>query len=260
MAYHRITLDKRQHVAHITLAGLDVGNAVDLQMATELREACQEVQDDDQVRVAVLQAKGGVFCRGSSLSVPSPDGATVDDLRQALQSHRVASALASITKPVIAALQGDALDQGLEMALACDVRIAAVGIRLGFPGAPQGLLPWDGGSQRLLRVAGISRAMDLLLTGRLIDTDEAHAVGLVNMIVNPQDLGDRADQMALTIARSAPVAARYAKETVRRGLDMPLQEGMRMEADQYLLLFTTADRTEGISSFLERRQATYRGE
>ncbi len=260
MAYHSITLQKRQHVAHITLAKPDAGNAVDLQMATELREACQEVQDDDQIRVAVLQAKGTAFCSGSSLLLPSPDGATTDDVRQALQSHRVASALASITKPVIAALQGDALDQGLEIALACDVRIASVGIRLGFPGAPQGVLPWDGGSQRLLRVAGISRAMDLLLTGRLIDTDEAHAVGLVNIIVNPQDLSARVEQAAATIAQAAPVAARHAKETVRRGLDMPLQEGLRMESDLYLLLFTTSDRAEGIRSFLERRSATYRGE
>ncbi len=260
MAYHTITLERRDHVAFITLARPQEGNAVNLQMATELREACQAVQSDDQVRVVVLQAQGEAFCRGSALSLPQPDGAKVEEVRQAFQSHRVAMALAGIAKPVIGALQGDALDQGLEMALACDIRVASVNIRMGFPQAPQGLLPWDGGTQRLGRVAGVSRAMDLLLTGRLVDTDEAHAMGLVNIMVNPADLQSRVGQIASTIAKSAPIAARYAKETVHRGMDLPLQEGLRIEADLYLQLFSTADRAEGIRSFLERRQATYRGE
>ena len=261
MAYQTITLEKRQRVAFITLAKPEVGNAIDYQMATELREACQEVQTDDEVWVVVLQAQGKAFSQGSLLTLPPPgEGGSLEEVQQALRDHRAAAALGSVTKPVIAAINGDALGQGLELALACDLRVAAGGARLGFPQASQGILPWDGGTQRLLRVVGLSWATDLLLTGRLLDTDEAHAIGLVNVIVDPEDLARRVEELASTIAQAAPIAARYAKETVLRGADMSLAEGLHLEADLNFLLFSTADRAEGIRSFLERRQPQYRGE
>lgn len=261
MAYRAITLEKRQHVAFITLARPEVGNAIDKQMASEVREACLEAHTDDEVRVVVLQALGESFCRGSSLCLPTPgDRVSVDEARQVLGDHRAAAAIGNITKPVIAAIHGDAFDQGLELALACDLRIATVGIHLGFPQTTGGTLPWDGGTQRLLRVAGASRAMDLLLTKRLVGTDEAHAMGLINQIVGPRDLTQRVEELASTITQGAPIAARYVKETVLRGLDISLQEGLRLEADLNFLLFSTADRAEGIRSFLERGKPQFRGE
>ena len=261
MPYQTITLEKRQRVAFITLARPETGNAIDHQMAAELREASWEAHTDEEVWVVVLQAQGEVFCRGSQLALPTPgDGVSQEKVRQTLREHRAAAAIAGIAKPVVAALQGDALDQGLELALACDLRVASVGIHLGFPQTAEGILPWDGGTQRLLRLAGPSWAMDLLLTGRQVDTDEAHALGLVNQIANAADLSQRVEELASTIAQGAPIAARYAKEAVLHGLDMPLPEGLRLEADLNFLLFTTADRAEGIRSFLERRSPQYRGE
>ena len=177
-----------------------------------------------------------------------------------MELHRAASALASVEMPVIAAINGDAIDHGLELALACDLRIAARGVRMGFTDLSRGIIPWDGGTQRLPRLVGRTYALELLLTSRLMDSEEASKVGLVNFVVDPECLVSTTEKLALEIASGAPIAARYAKETVLKGMDMTLEQGLRLEADLNIILQSTSDRGEGLRSFLEKREPEFKGE
>ena len=172
----------------------------------------------------------------------------------------MASAVADIEKPVIAAINGDATDQGLELALACDIRVASERARFGLTQVETGLVPTDGGTQRLPRLIGRARALEMILTSRLIDAAEAKHIGLVSDIVAPSEVLARAQEIASAIAKHGPIASRYLKEAVLQGLDMTLSQGLRLEADLSFLLQSTADRAEGIDSFLERREPDYKGE
>ena len=160
---------------------------------------------------------------------------------------------------MIAVLNGNALDQGLEAALACDFRLAAKGTNLGMQQVSNGLIPWDGGTQRLPRLVGESRAIEIILTGRLINVEEAYSIGLVDSIFLPDELMDGAMSLAEIIASHGPIAARYAKEAIKTGQEMSLDNGMRLEADLNVLLQSTSDRSEGIRSFLEKRKPEFRG-
>ncbi|MDP2952803.1 MAG: enoyl-CoA hydratase-related protein, partial [Chloroflexota bacterium] len=145
-------------------------------------------------------------------------------------------------------------------ALACDIRLAASGARLGLPHADFGLMPRDGGSQRLPRIVGRAKALEMLLTGAAIDADEAYRIGLVSRVVPPEQLLSDAEALARSIAEKGPIALRYVKEAVNKGLDLTMSQGLRLEADLYFLLQTTHDRTEGIRAFREKRPPQFKGE
>ena len=247
MALHTLTLAIEEHVATVTLDRPASGNSVNELMASELRETCESVDADPDVRVVLLTGRGDAFCLGTD--GPGP----VDDLR-------AAAAVSAVRKPVIAALNGDAVDQGLEIALACDIRVASTCARLGLTHLARGAIPWDGGTQRLPRLVGIGRAMDMLLTSRLLDAGEAMEAGLVNELAEAADLRTRARALAGTVAGQGPIAAMYLKEALLKGADMTLEQGLRLEADLNIILQSTVDRAEGIRSFLERRSALYRNE
>jgi enoyl-CoA hydratase len=250
-----------QDVAWITLNRPTAQNRVNLQMATELRNVCQLIEQDDEIRVVVVTGAGETFCAGDEDSPytlePTPSGG---EITSQMELRRTAGFLGEIEKPVVTAINGDALGHGLEMALACDIRIAAAGAGLGLPQITQGAIPWDGGTQRLPRVVGRAWATDMILTGRVVDADEALRIGLVHQVTSQGELMARVEQVAKNIAALAPVAARYAKEAVLKGMDMTLEQGLRLEVDLNLLLQTTEDRAEGIASFLERRQPRFIGE
>ena len=167
--------------------------------------------------------------------------------------------MAGIPIPVIAAINGDAMDQGLEMALACDLRVAVEDAGLGITDLSRGVVPWDGGTQRLPRLVGRGMAMEMLLTGRVLDAREALKVGLVHHVVPCEQLDGAVGKLAATLAGKAPIALRYAKEAVMKGMDGPMEQGMRLEADLSILLQRTADRAEGIASFLEKRCPRFAG-
>ena len=247
-----VTLDIQDKIAVVTLDRPEAGNRVDENMAAGLAEACAAAERDDAVRVVVLTGVGRSFCVGSEPDSPATPAA--------FSRLRSSGSVASISKPVIAAVNGDAIDQGLELALACDLRVASSGARLGLTHITRGLVPWDGGTQRLPRLIGLGRATELVLTGRLVDAGEAHRIGLVNETVNPGETVERALALASLLASHGPAAQRYAKEAVLQGQDLTLAQGLRLEADLSFLLHGTADREEGIASFRERRKPEYRDE
>ena len=174
-------------------------------------------------------------------------------------SGRPADAVASINCPVIAAINGDALGEGLELALSCDIRLASAQARFALPQVARGLMPVDGGTQRLPRIIGRGKALELLLTAATISAQEAFEIGLVSRVVPPEKLAGEVKALAETIAGKGPIAVRYIKEAVNKGLDMTLEQGLRLEADLYFLLHTTEDRTEGIRAFLGKKAPRFKG-
>ena len=246
-----VQLTTSGHVATLAISsGLD-GNRLDRATVAALADSLQTIAQDDNVRVAILTGTADTFCTGTEIGTLSAE---------TLYSLRIASHIAGFDKPMIAAIEGDATDQGLEIALACDIRIAADDARFGMTQISRGLMPWDGGTQRLPRLIGRGRATELLLTGRLIDASEALEAGLVSEMTPRDQVAVRAHQIASIIASHGPIAARYLKEAVASGLDTSLPQALRLEADLNFILQTTSDRAEGIDSFLERRPPHYTGE
>lgn len=245
-----VRMERRGFVFTITLARPETGNAVDGAMAEALREASQQAVEADDCHVLVLASTGGVFCSGA---------APMADPLSDIPRLRVADALAAIPKPVIAAIQGDALGQGLELALACDLRIAADSAHFAMDQVRGGLIPWDGGSQRLPRLVSRGIALEMLLTGRTVTALEALAAGLVSEVEPMEQVLARAQQVADALAQMAPIAASYVKEAMLKGMDMPLDQALRLETDLAVLLHSSRDRAEGIRSFLEKRKPRFTG-
>ena len=171
----------------------------------------------------------------------------------------IVESVAGLKVPVIGAIKGDAVGIGLELALACDIRIGTAGARLGLPAVRAGSIPSSGGTQRLPRLVGYARAMEMVLTGALIDGTEAEAIGLLNRLVAPDELMNSATTLAQEMASKSPLALAYVKEALHKGMDLTLDQGMRMELDLYLLLFSTSDRVEGITAFKEKRKPRFVG-
>ena len=241
-----IIVNQQQHIARIILNRPQADNVITQQLAQELAAACQQINQDDNIYVVVVTGAGDkAFCAGSEPTSPEASAA---------------AAIASIDRPVIAAINGNALGAGLELALACDLRLAAKRARFGLPQVARGRIPADGGTQRLPRIVGKGKALELILSAATIDAEEALAIGLVNKVVAAAELADEAEELARAVAGKGPVALRYAKEAVNKGLDLTLEHGLRLEADLYFLLHTTADRTEGITSFREKRPPRFQGQ
>ena len=245
----KISIDRA--VAVITLNMPEVNNRVNLDMAVELREVCAKLAADDGLRMVILTGAGPVFSSGREV---------LTDAREIAQLQ-VAKAVADLPVPVLAALNGDASDHGLELALAADLRLADPGARFSFSVPSAGSFPFDGGTQRLPRLVGPGWARDMLLTGRELSAGEAVSIGLINRAAStPGTVLQSAWQLAENILQGSPLGARYAKEAILSGADMTLAHSLGLEADLNVILQSTRDRTEGISSFLDRREPEFTGE
>ncbi len=225
-------------------------------MVFELKDALTHLSQDEGTWVIILTGENDAFF--TSVDLSSLPCST--NLLTAISVLKCSDHIASIQKPVIAALNGDILDQGLELALACDIRIASIKSVFGLTQIKRGLIPWDGGTQRLPRLIGKARALEMILSPLIIPSNRAFNIGLVNQIVQPNKVLDTAKETASSIIKHGPIAARYLKEAISSGLDMKLDQGLKLENDLGLILHSTGDRKEGINSFLERRSPKYKGE
>ncbi len=217
-------------------------------LSVELSDIGDQITADEEARVVILTGAG----EKSFLMEPPEDGPLFKILS-------LAEPIAGLDVPVIAAIPGDAIGQGLELALAADIRIASETSRLGIPHVKKGIIPWDGGTQRLSRLAGKAKALEMILTGETIAAPEALRLGLLNRVVPPGDVLKVATDMARDMAAMGPLALRYAKEAIHKGMDLTLDQGLRLEADLYFLLHTTRDRTEGIRAFREKKPPHFEG-
>lgn len=247
MRYQTIIYEKKGQVGHITLNRPQVGNAINNRMADELADVCQAIQCDEKISVVIVQGAGGVFSTGND---PEERDAKCD-----------ASGIIARLEPVtIAAIDGVAEGGGLELALACDIRVASDRASFCLPHTAHGLIPSGGGTQRLPRLVGKGKALEMILTAEPIDAEEALNIGLISKVVSPSELSAVVEEWAEGITKQAPIALRYAKEAVNKGMDISLEQGLRLEADLYFLIQTTEDRMEGIKAFKEKRPPRFKGE
>jgi enoyl-CoA hydratase len=256
MYYETLVYQKAGAVGTITINRPAVNNSVNMQLAEELTEICADVNGDEEIKVIIITGAGD---KAFSVGVDLNELSSAAGSGQETRLLSVAMPVASITSPVIAAINGDALGQGLELALACDLRIAVDTARFALTHVASGLIPWDGATQRLPRLVGRGKAMEMLLTAQYIDAREAYQIGLASKVTRREEVIPMATDMAQAMASKASLPLKYAKEAIHNGLDLTLEQGLRLEADLYFLLQTTEDRTEGIRAFLEKRPPQFKG-
>ncbi len=245
--------------ACVTLNRPEAINAINGAVRDQLTSALQRANADPEIRVVLLTGAGERgFCAGADVTEFTPPD-SLFDVRDGKHGAQWIDALADSPKPTIAAIHGYCLGGGLEMALACDFRVAAEGAVFALPEVSLGIIPGAGGTQRLPRVVGTGHALSMILTGSRIDAVRALQIGLIGELVPLEDLESAGLALAARISELAPRAVSAAKEAVLRGIDMPLHDGLRLEADLSTLLYSTEDRIEGAAAFRDRRQAEYRG-
>jgi enoyl-CoA hydratase/carnithine racemase len=247
--YHKVS-----HVMTISITRPQDDLPSVCRLAQELQELGVAISGDQDIYSIILTGTGDNFLK---FRVDPKELAAW--VREGHSLPSLAEPIAKIERPVIAAIPGQAFGQGLEVALACDIRIAHDTCVFGFPQIGSEMIPWDGGTQRLTRLVGKGKALELILLGEKIDAREALRIGLVNQLVPFGELMTTAMEMAQGIAAKAPIASRFAKEAVYKGMDLTLEQGLRLEADLYFLIHTTQDRTEGIKAFQEKRKANFEG-
>lgn len=260
-----IRFEREGAVAILTIDRQEVRNAIDPKTSNELIAAWREFLEDERLRVAVLTGAGEIaFCAGADLrglAALYKSMTSAERLRRADSKPGLGGITRNlpIDKPIIAAINGYCLAGGLEIALACDLRIASGNATFGLPEVTRGIIPAAGGTQRLPRLIGPERALDLILSGRRIDAREALRIGLITRVVPLADLRKEALGIAVRIAENAPLAVRAAKAAVWRGLDLALDEGLRLEQQLAEPVRQSEDAREGPHAFLEKRKAEFKG-
>ncbi len=259
MSFQMITFEARNRIAFITVNRPDKLNALNDATIGELGEAIEEARSRDDVGGVIVTGSGAkAFVAGADIAELAEQG-PVDGRERSLRGQRIFTRFESSPKPTIAAINGYALGGGCELALACHIRIASEGAKLGLPETNLGIGPGYGGTQRLPRLVGKGRALQLILTGEMIDAAEAYRIGLVNKIVPSGELLSAAEAMLRQILAKGPIAVALCIEAVNRGLDGTLVDGLAIEANHFGLLASTADMREGMRAFLEKRPAAFTG-
>ncbi len=259
MGYENILYEKKDGIAYITFNRPKVLNALNNETIDELRQSLVDARDDDSVRVLILTGAGEkAFVAGADISELARR-TPVDGKEFSVSGQSVAHLLETMGKPSICAINGFALGGGCELALCCSIRIASRTAKLGQPEVKLGIIPGFGGSQRLARLCGKGVAHELCLTGEMISAEEAQRIGLVNHLYEPAELLPAAEAMAKKIIANAPLAVKYTMEAIERGIEMPQEEGLFLEATLFGLVCATEDKREGTKAFLEKRPPQFRG-
>ncbi len=259
MTYENILLEKKNAIAYVAVNRPKVLNALNVATMAELGVAFEEIKSDAAIRVAILTGAGEkAFVAGADIGeLAKLDAASGKEF--ARRGQAVFDVIEKLGKPVIACINGFALGGGCELALACTMRLASENAKLGQPEVKLGMIPGYGGTQRLARLVGKGRAMQMVLSGETITAQEALRIGLVNEVTAAADLVPRAEAIAAKIIANAPLAVRYGMEAVNQGMEMTLAEGLKLEADLFGACCSTEDQKEGTAAFLVKRLAQFKG-
>lgn len=253
-----IIVKKEPPIGWIFLNRPDRLNAINQQMIKELKEGIDDLVNDQQIRVIVITGTGKAFSAGADISqFKELNGFTAWQL--AKSGRELMDYIENISKPTIAMINGYALGGGLELAMACDIRIAAEEAQLGLPEINLGIYPGFGGTQRLVRLVGKGKALEMMLTGDRIPAKEAERLNLVNRVVPLANLEQETRNLALKIAEKPPVSIALIKLLVNQGIDLPILAGLNMESLGWGVVFSTEDEKEGVNAFLEKRKAQFKG-
>jgi enoyl-CoA hydratase len=259
MSFDNLLVEREPRIAILTIQRPQRLNALDARTLDELLDAFLAFQHDDQIRCVILTGAGEkAFVAGADineLAQDTPESAR----RRALTGQHVFDLIEGLGKPVIAAVNGFALGGGCELAMACTLRLAADSARFGQPEINLGIIPGFAGTQRLVRLVGKTKAMEMILTGAAMTAEEALAIGLVNRVVPAADLMKNARALAMDLATKAPVALRYAMDAINRGAEMPFADACQLEAALFGMVTTTEDMREGTAAFLEKRKPEFKG-
>ena len=259
MGHENLLYEKREGIAFITFNRPKVLNALNRKTVEELRDALMDARDDSSVRVLILTGAGEKsFVAGADISGLAQRTA-VDGRDFALFGQSVVHLLETMGKPSICAINGFALGGGCEVAMCCSIRLASKSAKIGQPEVKLGIIPGYGGTQRLARLCGKGVAHELCLSGEMISAEEAQRIGLVNRVYEPAELLPAAEALAKKIIANAPLAVKYTMEAIERGLEMPQEEGLFLEASLFGLACATEDMREGMKAFLEKRTARFNG-
>ncbi len=259
MDFAHLLVERDPPLTRITLNRPDKLNAMTHETRGELRAALEAARDDAETRAVILTGAGEkAFSAGADIEVLSKFGPE-EARASAEMAYALCGLIEGLGKPVIAAVNGYCLGGGCELALACTIRVAAEEARFGQPEINLGMMTGSGGSQRLPRLIGKGRALELLLTGRRVDAEEALRIGLVNRVVPRGELMAAAEEIAREIASKSPIAVEKTLDAVNRGLEAGLEEGLRIEGENYSGLYATEDLREGCAAYFEKRKPRFRG-
>lgn len=256
--YNTIILEKKGGIGYLTLNRPEVFNAISQELIDEMRDALARVDADEEIRVLIITGAGKGFQAGADireLSVMRP----MDILRWNEGIVRNNAAVEDLRQPVIAAINGVAMGGGLELAISCQFRIVEEGVKLGLPEVKLGIIPGTGGTQRLPRLIGKTKAYELLLLGEPIDAQEAYRIGLVNRVVPKGQAVAAAEELAGRIMANAPIAVELCKDAVEIGMDLPIEQAVQYSQKNCITCFSTEDMKEGTTAFLEKRKANFKG-
>jgi enoyl-CoA hydratase len=257
-SYESILVERRERVAIITINRPEKRNALNIQTRAEGAAALDELRADEAVRVVIITGAGDkAFIAGADIAEFAERTAITQ--REVMLERGLFNAFDTFPKPVIAMVNGYCLGGGCEVALACDIRVASDKASFGQPEINLGIIPGGGGTQRLTRLVGEGKAMEMILSGEIISAEEAFRIGMVNHVVPADQLEAKTMEIANRIAEKSPIALRLAKEAVKIASRSNLDEGLRREVDLFALCFSSEDKDEGVKAFLEKRKAEFKG-
>ena len=260
MSYEDIKVKKDNTVATIVIDRPKVRNAIRYQTMLEIKDALDDIGSDDSIRVLVLTGGGDkAFISGGDISIMAEGAGKLDVLNELPKGQAICCDIENFPKPVIAKINGIALGGGTEIAMCCDLRIAADTAIMGQPEIKLGIIPGYGGTQRLPRLIGMTKAKELVLLGDYISAAEAYRLGLVNQVVPPEELDKTVDTLCAKLSALGPMALRMAKVAMNNGIQADLRTGLEIEARCYTTTFGTEDRIEGMNAFLEKRKPEFIG-